>query len=101
MHWSKKEVSLHTTAIWFHAKLHLTVLVSDKLDHLKQTIIPYIDIIFEMLPDSVQTVSIWSNVPSLRFKNGFMVAAGPLLERKFKKGKSKLCGTKYINERQL
>ena len=27
VHWSKKEVSLLTAAIWFHAKLHSTVLV--------------------------------------------------------------------------
>ena len=86
VHWSKKEVSLLTAAIWFHAKLHSTVLVSDNLDHSKETIIPYKDIIFEMLPDSFQTISIWSDGPSSQFKNQFVVAAAPLLERKFKKG---------------
>ena len=85
-HWSKKEVSLLTAAIWFHAKLHPTALVSDNLDHSKETIIPYMNIIFEMLPDLVQMVSIWSNGPSSQFKKRFMVAAVPLLERKFKKG---------------
>ena len=39
-----------------------------------------------MLPDLVQTVSIWSNGLSTQFKNRFMVAAVPLLERKVKKG---------------
>ena len=38
-----------------------------------------------MLPDSVQKVSIWSDSPSSQFKNWLMVAAVPLLERKFKK----------------
>ena len=78
-------VSILTAAFWFPAKIHPTVLVSDNLDHSKESIIPYMDIIFEMLPDSVQTVSIWSNGPSSQFKNRFMVAAVPLLERKFKK----------------
>ena len=68
-HCSKKGASLFTDAIWFHAKLHPTVLVSDNLDHSKETIIHYMDIIFEMLPDSVQTVSIWSDDPSSQFKN--------------------------------
>ena len=71
---------------WFHAKLHPTVLVSDNLDHSKETIIPYMDIILKMPPDSVQTVSIWSNNPSSQFINQFMGTAAPLLERKFKKG---------------
>ena len=53
MHWSKKEVSLLTAAICFHAKFHPTVLLSDNLDHSKETIIPCMDIIFQMLPDSV------------------------------------------------
>ena len=84
--WSKKEVSLLTAAIWSYAKLHPTVLLSDNLDHSKETIIPYMDIIFQMLPDSVQTVSVWSDGPSSQFKNRFMVAVVPLLERKLKKG---------------
>ena len=62
------------------------MLVSDNLDHSEETIIPYMDIIFEMLPHSVQTASVWSDNPSSKFKNQFMVAAVPLLERKFKKG---------------
>ena len=63
-HWPKKEVSLLTAAIWFHTNLHPTALVSDNLDHSNETIIPHMDTIFEMLPDSVQTVSIWSDNPS-------------------------------------
>ena len=43
MHWSRKEVSILTAAFWFPAKIHSTVLVSDNLDHSKETIIPYID----------------------------------------------------------
>ena len=69
VHWSKKDVSLPAAAIWFHAKLHLTVLVSENLDHSKETMIPYMDIIFEMLPDLIQTVTIWSDNPSSQFKN--------------------------------
>ena len=60
----KEEVSVLTVAIWFHTKVHPTVLVADILYHSKETIIPYMDIIFEMLRDSVQTVSIWSSGPS-------------------------------------
>ena len=63
-HWPKKEVSLLTAAIWFHTNLHPTALVSDNLDHSNETIIPHMDTIFEMLPASVQTVSIWSDNPS-------------------------------------
>ena len=57
-HWSKKEVSLLTAAIWFHAKLQPTLLVSDNLDHSKENIIPYMGIIFEMLPGSFQMISV-------------------------------------------
>ena len=57
----KEEVSVLTVAIWFHAKVHRTVLVAHILYHSKETIIPYMGIIFEMLLDSVQTVSIWSS----------------------------------------
>ena len=60
----KEEVSILTVAIWFHAKVHPTVLMADILYHSKETIIPYMDIIFEMLLDSVQKVSIWSGGPS-------------------------------------
>ena len=60
----KEEVSILTVAIWFHAKVYPTVLMADILYHSKETIIPYMDIIFEMLLDSVQTVSIWSGGPS-------------------------------------
>ena len=81
-HWSKK-VSLLTAAIWFHDNLHLTVLVSDNLDYSKETITLYMDIIFEMLFHLVQIVSIWSDSPSSQFKNRFMVAPNPLLERNY------------------
>ena len=83
-HWKQDQVSLFTAALWFDGKLHPTVIASDDLNHGKETVVSYIDHLLDTLPATVKCISIWSDGPSLQFKNRFVVAAISSLQEKHK-----------------
>ncbi|KAK6169741.1 hypothetical protein SNE40_020732 [Patella caerulea] len=74
-HWHQGQVSIFTYALWHSAQLHSGAIVSDNLNHSKDTIIAYLDNIFESLPATIKSVSIWSDGPRSQFKNRFICAA--------------------------
>ncbi len=81
-HWNQSQVTLFTAATYHTGKQHSSVIVSDNLSHTKETLLAYIDRLLEDLPPPVQVVSIWSDGPSTQFKNKFIAAAIPALEKK-------------------
>ena len=67
-HWNQHQVSLFTAALWHTGMLHSIVIGSDNLVHSEDSVVAYIDMLLEMIPDSVTTVSIWSDGPALQHK---------------------------------
>ena len=62
--------------------LHSSVITSDRLIHSKDTIMAYLEKILEVLPEDIKVDSVWSDGPTSRFKNRFIAAAAPVLEKK-------------------
>ena len=75
-------MNLFTAALCHTGMLHSIVVTSDNLAHSKDTIIAYLDMLLEMIPNSVKTVSIWSVGPASQFKIRFIAAAMILLQEK-------------------
>lgn len=84
-HWVQPQVSLFTVSLWYSGKQHPIVIVSDNLDHSKNTIIPYIDKILKEIPNSIEEVKIWSDGPSSQFKNRYIAAGIDVLQRRYNK----------------
>ena len=68
-HWKQDQVSLLTCAMWHNGNLNTLVLASDNLDHSKETVVAYMDVILDQIPEHVQDISVWSDGPSSQFKN--------------------------------
>ena len=81
-HWQLHQVSLFTEALWHTSMLHSIVIASDNLALSKDTIIAYLDMLLEMIPNSVKTVSNWTDRPAFQFKNRFIAAAMISLQEK-------------------
>ncbi|CAB3978921.1 Hypothetical predicted protein [Paramuricea clavata] len=97
-HWKQDQVSLFTAVLWFDGKLHPKVITSDNLDHGKDTIVTYIYHLQNILPNTVETISIWSDGPLSQFKNRFIVAVISALQEKHKVIEMK---SKEIEERNV
>lgn len=82
-HWQQHQVSLFTAAIWHSEDIYSYVLVSDNIDHTKNTIVAYMDRLLEELSlKSIEEVNIWSDGPSSQFKNKFIAESIKILEKK-------------------
>lgn len=81
-HWNQRQVSLFTVATWHSGSLCSQVIASDDLVHSKDTIVAYIDKVLDGLPKTVMIVSIWSDGPASQFKNRYIAAAIPALQKK-------------------
>ena len=57
------------SALWHSRTLHSKFIVSDNLNHSKETVVAYVDMILETIPASVKSVSIWSDGLASQFKN--------------------------------
>ena len=60
-HWNQHQVSLFTAVLWHNGMLHSIVIACHNLVHSKDSVVAYIDMLLEIIPDSVKTVSIWSD----------------------------------------
>lgn len=74
-HWNQRQVSLFTAVLWHSGSLHSHILVSDNLMHSKDTITAYMDVLLGYLPDSVSSISIWTDGRASQFKNRYMAAS--------------------------
>ena len=83
-HWQQHQVSMITVALWHSRTLHSKVIASDNLNHFKETVLAYVDMILETIPASVKLVSIWSDGPASQFKNCYIAAALHTLQAKYK-----------------
>ena len=83
-HWVQPQVSLFTIAAWYSGEHHPMVIVSDNLDHTKQTVVAYMDRILEEIPKEINKVSVWSDGPSSQFKNRYIAASLKVLQKKHK-----------------
>lgn len=71
-HYGQTPVSLFTVAI-YHRNLTSMTIASDCEKHTKDSVLAYIDIILEMLPNTAKTVNIWSDNATSQFKNQFIM----------------------------
>ena len=75
-HWKKTQVTVFTCVYWHNDECKSPVVVSDDLDHSKESIIVFIDhLIAEIVDAEVNILNIWSDGPSSQFKNRFIAAA--------------------------
>jgi len=75
-HWKKSQITLMTVAYWSNQKLISAVVVSDDLNHKKDSIVTFIDrLIGELVSTDVCLLHIWSDGPSSQFKNRYIAAA--------------------------
>ena len=81
-HWQQSQVSLFTAAVWYNGELHSKVITSDNLTHSKDTVIAYVDTLLEDIPSQYNEVSIWTDGPASQFKNRYIAASIPVLEKK-------------------
>ncbi|CAG9790692.1 unnamed protein product [Diatraea saccharalis] len=80
-HWVQPQVTLFTISLWHSGKHFPIVIVSDNRHHTKDTIVPFLQRTLEELPDNIKEVHVWSNGPASQFKNRFIAASLPLLEK--------------------
>lgn len=83
-HWNQRQLTLFTTAFNFNDVFQSKVFVSDFLNHTKDSIIPYLYKLISEIPQSLKLLKIWSDGPSSQFKNRFVAAMIPNLEKFFK-----------------
>lgn len=82
-HWNQKQISLFTCGLYHRDLFKSTVIVSDNLEHSKETILPFLHEIIRMMPKTVKILKIWSDGPSSQFKNKFVGAMILLFEKLF------------------
>ena len=85
-HWNQNQISLFTAVTWHSEDIDSYALVSDNIDHTKNTIIAYMDrLLEEQSLNSVQEVHIWSDGPSSQFKNKYIAESIKILEKRHNK----------------
>ena len=83
-HWNQAQLSIFTVTVWIAGLITSYALVSDDLDHSKDTIVPYVDKILESLPQNIKKVHFWSDGPTSQFKNKFVAKSIGLLQKRHK-----------------
>ena len=79
---TKKQVTILTAAYWNNKELSSAVVVSDNLNHKKNSIVTFVDrLISELVDVDVSLLHIWSIGPSSQFKNKYITVAIPVLEQ--------------------
>lgn len=82
-HWGQQQVTLFTSEMWCNRWTQSFSITSDDMTHAKETIVPYVDRLFEEIPEGTEDVHVWSDGPSSQFKNKFMVVAQRILQEKY------------------
>lgn len=54
-------MTVFTVATYHSEKVHTSVIVSDNLQHSKEVLVAYVDMILDDPPQTVRTVSLWSH----------------------------------------
>ena len=80
-HWHKKQVTVFTAALWYRDSCSSTVIVSDNLNHSKESIVVFVHkLLSNLVEASVKMLQVWTDGPSNQFKNRFVASAIPWLE---------------------
>ncbi len=79
------QISLFTLSLRYWGKQYSKVIVSDNLDHSKDTIFAYMHKVFSMVPKKIRRARIWSDGLNNQFKNKYTAAAMKIFETKFRK----------------
>ncbi|XP_067634704.1 uncharacterized protein [Eurosta solidaginis] len=82
-HWNQRQLSIFTSGLYYNETFTAKVLVSNNLSHTKDTIVPYLYILFKNLPSTVRILKMWSDGPSSQFKNKYIAALIPHFEEIF------------------
>ena len=84
-HWHKEQVTVFTAALWQNKECKSAVVISDDLNHCKESVLVFVEtLLTNLLQDDIKVVHIWSDGPSSQFKNRFVAAALPWLEKQCK-----------------
>lgn len=83
-HYGQTPVSLFTCAI-YHRDLMPVTIASDCDKHTKESVLAYMDAIFDLLPVTVEEVEIWSDNATSQFKNQFIMEGLKSFESRYKK----------------
>ena len=71
--WSQFQISVFTPCVWYDAKRISKAYVTDSKDHTKKTIAPLVKLLLDTLPESVNTVHIWTDGAWSQFKSRYIV----------------------------
>lgn len=83
-YWGHRQVSLFTCCIWTgEDKPKSIIIVSDDLNHSKEAIAVFFITILKKIQDNIDSLSFWSDGPASQYKNRFMFAFLPHLQKKF------------------
>lgn len=83
-HWGQSQVSIFTSAFWSSKEMRSFAITSDNVTHAKETVVPFIDRLFEELPKTAEIVQLWTDGPSSQFKNKFITTAQAILQEKYR-----------------
>ena len=82
-HCTKTQVTIFTCVYWHNNDYKSAVVISDDLDHSKESIIVFVNHLISALVDAeIKLLNIWSGGPSSQFKNRFIEAATRWLSNK-------------------
>ena len=69
-HWHKKQVTVFTAALCYQDLCSLAVIVSDDLNHSKESIVVFFHkLLSNLVEASVKMLQVWTDGPSNQFKN--------------------------------
>ena len=80
--WSRESVILFTAAMTYKSKCHTYLIVSDSRDKGKDTVVVFVDFLYENCVHKCEEYIIWSDGPTSEFKNKFMVKFLQILSQK-------------------
>ena len=82
-HWNKKQITVFTSVTWQQDSCTSAVIITEDLTHSRDSIIIFTDKLLTSIPDkNIKKLHIWSDGPSNQFKNCFIAASIPWLQKR-------------------
>ena len=82
-YWCQKQVTIFTVSIYKKDTKKMAAIVSDNLNHSKESICVYLETLFKKYTVSGMNIVLWSDGPSSQFKNRFMLQYLQILKQSF------------------
>ena len=81
--WSRESVIPFTAAMTYKSKCHTSLIVPDSRDKGKDTVVVFVDFLYENCVHKCDEYIIWPDGPTSEFKNKFMVKFLQILSQKY------------------